>query len=231
MSGPGNMKGLSALRRFAEEYRQPAAEPAAAPEESCELCNEPIPSGPPGHRHLLEVSTREILCVCQACSILFDREAASEGRYRLVGDRLLYLEDFEMTDAQWDGLRIPVEMAFFFYSTPAERMVAYYPSPMGPTESLLELDTWRELEARNPALEGMEYDVEALLVNRVRGADEHFLVPLDECYRLVGLIRTNWRGLSGGREVWDEIARFFEDLRRRSRTIRREPGQPAKESG
>lgn len=234
MSGQGNLKGLSALRRFAEEESRRAPEPATTPEESCELCSEPIPPGPPGHRHLLEVSSREILCVCQACSILFDRQAASEGRYRLVGDRLLYLEDFEMTEAQWDGLRIPVDMAFFFYSTPAERMVAYYPGPMGPTESLLELNTWRELEASNPVLGGMEQDVEALLVNRVRGADEHFLVPLDECYRLVAIIRTNWRGLSGGREVWDEIARFFEELRRRSRVKRRDqsrPAESAKESG
>lgn len=232
----GSMKGLSALRRFAEEESQKAPAPAApeTAEESCELCSEPIPAGPPGHRHLLEVSDREILCVCQACSILFDREAASEGRYRLVGDRLLYLEDFEMTEVQWDGLRIPVDMAFFFYSTPAEKMVAYYPSPMGPTESMLELDTWEELAQSNPVLRGMEQDVEALLVNRARGADEHFLVPLDECYRLVGLIRTSWRGLSGGREVWDEIAQFFEELRRRSKTVRKEQSQPvesAKESG
>jgi Family of unknown function (DUF5947) len=71
-------------------------------------------------------------------------------------------------------------------------------------------------------LEGMERDVEALLVNRVRGAREHFLVPIDECYSLVGLIRMHWRGLSGGRGVWNEIDKFFEDLRRRSKTIRRE---------
>jgi hypothetical protein len=68
----------------------------------------------------------------------------------------------------------------------------------------------------------MERDVEALLVNRVRGAREHFLVPIDECYRLIGLIRTHWRGLSGGREVWEELARFFEQLRERSRTVARE---------
>jgi len=225
------MKGLSALRRFVEEA-QSTVEPAASEtaEESCELCGEPIPSRPPGHRHLLEVSTRGILCVCQACSILFDREAASEGRYRLVGDRLLYLEDFEMTGAQWEGLRIPVDVAFFFHSSPAGKVVAYYPGPMGPTESLLELDTWEELQESNPVLGEMEQDVEALLVNRVRGAEDHYLVPLDECYRLVGLIRTNWRGLSGGREVWDEIAGFFEDLGRRARTMRRDQSRPGKES-
>jgi hypothetical protein len=48
------------------------------------------------------------------------------------------------------------------------------------------------------------------------------LVPIDECYSLVGLIRMHWRGLSGGREVWEKIDRFFENLRERSRTISRE---------
>src|SRR5918912_1175227 len=132
----GNRKAFSAfssLRRFAEEESEKAAKPA---QESCNLCGEPIPSE---HRHLLEVSTREIMCSCRPCSILFDSEAASEGRYRLVPDRHLFLEDFEMSDVQWESLRVPVDMAFFFYSTPAERVVAFYPSPMGPTESLLKL--------------------------------------------------------------------------------------------
>jgi hypothetical protein len=53
--------------------------------------------------------------------------------------------------------------------------------------------------------------VEALLVNRARGTRQHFLVPIDDCYRLAGLIRTRWRGLSGGEEVWKEIDRFFEE--------------------
>ena len=51
----------------------------------------------------------------------------------------------------------------------------------------------------------LEPDVEALLVNRARGAREHWLVPIDDCYSLVGLIRTRWRGLTGGREVWEQI--------------------------
>jgi hypothetical protein len=212
---------FSALRRFAEESER-AAEAAAqgqaarerAVQEFCDLCGVQVPSE---HRHLLEVSSREIRCVCRACSILFDKEAASEGRYRLIPDRRLYLEGFEMSDAQWESLRVPVDMAFF-----AERVVAFYPSPMGPTESLLKLSTWEELEGSNPVLEGMERDVEALLVNRVRGAREHFLVPVDECYGLVGLIRMRWKGLSGGREVWEEIDRFFEGLRKRCKTVVRE---------
>ena len=211
---------FSSLRRFAQEESGKAAKEAVEiVQEHCELCSEPIP---PEHRHLLEVSTREIMCTCRPCSILFDREAASEGKYRLIPDRHLFLEDFEMNDVQWESLRVPVDMAFFFYSTPAERVVAFYPSPMGPTESLLKLSAWEELERCNPVLGGMERDVEALLVNRVRGAREHFLVPMDECYSLVGLIRMRWRGLSGGREVWEEIARFFEELRERSKNVDRE---------
>jgi Family of unknown function (DUF5947) len=220
----GNTKAFSAfssLRRFAQEESEKAAEVAQeqAAQEVCELCGEPVP---PEHRHVLSVSTREIMCACRACSILFDREAASEGRYRLIPDRYLFLEDFEMSDAQWESLRVPVDMAFFFYSAPAERVVAFYPSPMGPTESLLTLSAWKELEESNPILKGMERDVEALLVNRARGAREHFLVPMDKCYSLVGLIRTYWRGFTGGQEVWEEIGRFFEELRRRSKSVSRE---------
>jgi hypothetical protein len=223
VAGRGNGKAFStfsSLRRFAEaESEKAVREASEAAQEHCDLCSEPIP---PGHRHLLDVSTREMMCACRPCSILFDRAAASEGKYRLIPDRHLSLEDFEMDDVQWESLRVPVDMAFFFYSTPAERVVAFYPSPMGPTESLLKLGAWEELEAGNPVLKGMERDVEALLVNRVRGARDHFLVPMDECYGLVGLIRTRWRGLSGGREVWEEIERFFEELRGRSKTVSRE---------
>jgi Family of unknown function (DUF5947) len=216
-------KPFSALQRFARARPPLEAAQAAqqggrqATQEQCELCGEPIP---PEHRHLAEVSRREIKCVCQACSILFSRREASIGRYVLVPDRYVYFEDFHLDDAQWEGLRIPVGLAFFFRSTPAGRCVAFYPSPMGPTESLLELSTWEELEQNNPPLREMQWDVEALLVNRARGAHEYFLVPIDECYRLVGLIRMHWKGLSGGQDVWQEIAGFFAALRQRSVTMK-----------
>lgn len=191
---------------------------ARAPEpqqEQCDFCSEPIP---PEHRHLLEVASRQVLCVCRPCSILFDKEGAAEGRYKVIPDRVLRLQEFRMDEVQWERLRIPVNLAFFFYSTPAGRVQAFYPSPMGPTESLLELETWCELESANPALAGMAADVEALLVNRTHGSEGYYLVPIDECFRLVGLIRMNWRGLSGGTELWRAVDGFFEDLSARART-------------
>jgi hypothetical protein len=174
--------------------------------ERCDLCGEPVPGE---HRHLIDLRSRELLCACTPCRILFEQDAAGGGHFRLIPERRLVLEDFRLDDLRWANLRLPVDMAFFFRNSEAERVVAYYPSPMGPTESLLDLEAWDELEADNPVLRTLEPDVEALLVNRARGAGEYFLVPIEDCYRLVALIRTNWRGLSGGSEVWDQIDRFF----------------------
>jgi hypothetical protein len=203
----------SRLRRLAQRD--------AAAQERCELCGLPLPGG---HRHLLDLSSRELMCACRACSTLFDRGAAGGNHYRLVPDRRLRIDDLELTDLAWEELRLPVDMAFFFHSTAAGRVQAFYPSPMGPTESLLGLDAWSELEAANPVLATLAPDVEALLVNRVRGARGYWIVPIDDCYSLVGLIRTRWRGLTGGAEVWGEIARFFEELDRRARPASRNDG-------
>ena len=182
--------------------------------ERCELCGAAIA---PTHRHLLDLAKRELMCSCQACSVLFASPAASAGHYRLVPDRRLRIDDLELSDVAWAELRLPVEMAFFFRNSSADRVQAFYPSPMGPTESLLGLEAWAGLERANPVLATLEPDVEALLVNRVRGARGHWIVPIDECYALVGLIRTRWRGFTGGGEVWEEIGRFFEELDRRSK--------------
>jgi hypothetical protein len=208
---------MAAPSRLLQVARRSTAEREAALER-CELCGEPIP---PEHKHVLEVATRDLRCACRACAILFDRPAAAEGRYKLVRDRRLRIEDLELDDLMWEQLRLPVDMAFFFYASTDERVVAYYPSPMGPTESLLDLSAWEELATANPILRTLDPDVEALLVNRVRGARQHWIVPIDECYALVGLIRAHWRGLTGGAEVWQEIARNFEALDRRSRPASR----------
>jgi hypothetical protein len=198
---------MTKLMRLARQ----ATEEAEQQLEHCDLCGEPIP---PRHRHLLDLSSRELMCACQACRLLFEKPAAGGGgaHYRLVPDRRLELEDFVMDDVAWARLRIPVDMAFFFHSSQAGRVQAYYPGPMGATESLLELEAWEDLVRDNPVLETLEPDVEALLVNRARGARMHFVVPIEDCYRLAGLIRTRWRGLSGGEEVWKAIDRFFKEV-------------------
>jgi hypothetical protein len=214
----------SMLRRLARAAPSAPAAPQAEPEERCELCGEPLEAR---HRHLLDLETRALMCACRACKILFDGEAAGGGHYRLVPERSLALEDFELDDAVWADLRVPVEMAFFFHDSRADRVVAYYPSPAGATESLLELDAWEEIERANPVLEEMAPDVEALLVNRSGDRRDYYVVPIEDCYRLVGLIRTQWRGLSGGSEVWEEIDAFFAQLARDAKPVMAEREEAA----
>ncbi|MGH2688190.1 MAG: DUF5947 family protein, partial [Actinomycetota bacterium] len=50
-------------------------------------------------------------------------------------------------------------------------------------------------------------------------ATECFLVPIDACYHLVGLIKINWRGFDGGQEAWEKIDAFFAGARERARVI------------
>ena len=182
--------------------------PREVAEERCELCSVPIATD---HRHLVEPAKRRLLCVCRGCATLLGNR--DDDRYRAVPEYARPLENFHMTDAEWDAFGIPIGLAFFVRSTPDKRIVAFYPGPAGPTESLLDLQAWVKLVADNPLLADLEPDSEALLVNRVRNAREYFQAPIDRCYALVGLIRTKWRGLSGGDEVWKAIDGFFAELR------------------
>lgn len=191
------MAAVTALRTFVRP-REAA--------ERCDLCGASLPSD---HVHQFHPAARRIRCACRSCALLPDTN------WREIPRGIRILADFQLTDAAWDDLMIPIALAFFSYSTPAGRVVALYPGPAGAAESLLRLDSWREIAEANPALHAMQPDVEALLVNRVGAAREYFIVPIDECYKLVGIIRLHWRGLSGGVEVWGHIARFFDDLRRK----------------
>jgi hypothetical protein len=203
---PGYENAFGALRQFVRRKRNI---------ERCELCSAEVGAD---HPHLIEPGSRKLLCTCNPCAILF---SAMGTKYKHVPRRVLCLADFHLSDGQWESLMVPINMVFFFRSTPDARVVAFYPSPAGATESQLPLDTWQDIEEVNPALKEMESDVEALLVNRVghaRGfaAPEYYVLPIDECYKLVGLIRAHWKGLSGGTEVWQEIGRFFDSLKQRA---------------
>lgn len=182
--------------------------------EGCDLCSVPIA---PDHRHLLNVSARRLVCACTACATLFPGRSVGEQQYRLIPDRVRPLGDTGLSDAAWAELAIPVAMAFFFFDTAVGRIVALYPSALGVTESRLSLSAWATIAQQTPSIASLEPDVEALLVNRTRGAREEWVVPIDRCYRLAGLIRQHWKGLAGGDDVWQQVDAFFDTLRQECR--------------
>src|ERR1051326_2873915 len=156
--------------------------------EQCEFCGLPLHGG---HRHLLEVGNRKIICACDACALRFDNVV---GRYKLIPRDARALPGFQITDAQWESLGLPIQLAFFYRSNARGNVVAMYPSPAGATESLLRFESWEVLAAANPALAKMEPEVEALLANRVSDLKEYYIAPIDACFELVGLMRLHWRG-------------------------------------
>ena len=168
---------------------------------------------------MVDLESRSLLCTCRPCYLLFT-DSSAHLRYRSVPDRYLSFEPFELGQAQWDELEIPVGLAFFFFNSALGRTAAFYPSPAGATESELPLDAWASVQAANPAITVLAPDTEALLIRspgpeRER-ADCH-LVPIDACYELVGRLRRVWKGFDGGQESRQELAGFFDRISSRSR--------------
>ena len=191
--------GIGALERVIRR----AATRRRQSEERCELCSVPVP---PGHRHLLDTDRGEVMCCCQACSLLFDKEAASKGHYRLVPRQRVRLPAVSTKD-----LGVPVGLAFFVPRADG-RVIAHYPSPAGATQWEVDPQAWEEVVDTCPQLRSLAADVQALLVNTARGEQHHWLVPIDDCFRLVAVVRREWKGLSGGSRVWPEIEQFFAEL-------------------
>jgi hypothetical protein len=177
--------------------------------ERCDICNATIPDD---HRHMLHLVDRRIVCSCEACWALHSGDA----EYRPTGMRTVWLEKFEVDEAIWAAFQIPIGLAFFMHSTVTGSVVAFYPSPAGATESELSLQAWEALVERNPVLEQLEADAEALVVNRISDPPQYAIAPIDQCYALVGLIKSRWEGISGGSAIEQAVPEFFAALRSRA---------------
>jgi hypothetical protein len=185
---------------------QPDREAGEAAAERCELCRVVLDGR---HGHLVDTEKRSLACACRACYLLVTYEG---GRFKAVPERVGHDPDHPLAAADWNELQIPVTMAFFFFNSALGRVVAGYPSPGGVTECELDLAAWDRLAAVYPLLGEMTPDVEAIFVHE----DEVFLIPIDECYSLVGQLRLNWQGFDGGAEVREALAAFLTGLRQRA---------------
>ena len=201
---------LATLRRIN------STRPSVVPGERCEMCAEAIADE---HQHVVDLQSRSLMCTCRGCYLLFtDQQAALH--YRAVPDRYLSFPDFAFNRADWDDLQIPVGLAFLFRNSVQDRVVAFYPSPAGATESELSLESWDRIVAANPQLGQLMTDVEALLIygaDRGRGEFTCHLVPIDTCYELVGTMRKTWRGFDGGQEARTAMDDFFATVEARSK--------------
>ena len=211
MNGPVNSRAqaVARLRDLAQAGSirgGPTGRPGA---ERCDLCSTTVPDD---HRHMLHLVDRRIVCTCEACWALYSGNA----EYRPTGMRTVWLEDFRCDPETWAAFQIPIGLAFFMRSTITQSVVAFYPSPAGATESELTLEAWEALVAANPVLEELDSDAEALVVNRMSDPAQYAIVPIDQCYGLVGLIKSRWEGISGGSAIETAVPEFFAGLRARA---------------
>jgi hypothetical protein len=183
--------------------------PVGRGDEQCELCTLSLA---PKHRHLLHLGERRILCVCETCWAV----RSGDAEFRPVGNRIVWLEEFALSDEQWASFQLPIGLAFFMLSTVSGGVIGLYPSPAGATECELGLEAWERLCEENPVLATLEADAEALVVNRLAEPPQHAIVPVDLAYQLVGVVKASWEGISGGRATEQAVAEFFDGLRERA---------------
>lgn len=191
---------VSALKRLQMRQMPEGPQPIEA---ACDLCGTSMSED---HRHLLQLDERSIVCVCESCWAL----RSGDAEYRPTGNRVVWLDGLDLPDDLWARFRIPIGLAFFLRS--GGRVVAFYPSPAGATESELDLGVWEELEQRNPVLEGLEPEAEVLIVDRLSEPRRSAIAPTDQAYQLVGLVKTKWQGISGGPDLQSAIDGFFDRL-------------------
>ena len=190
-------RGIAALRRFVQS--QPVGR--------CELCAVAIAES---HLHLLEPANGRLLCACLACA--HSAGARPQGRFGWfpAGSRRCP----SSASAKANGMRSACRSTWpgcFTAPQPGGRLRS---TPVRPARRnrWWPPDAWAALVARNPVLSDLESDVEGLLVNRISGRRGYYRVPIDRCYELVGLIRTQWRGWSGGDAAWHAIDEYFTRL-------------------
>jgi hypothetical protein len=197
--------------------RVPASDPTFVPlerlvartstkQERCDLCGLVL-SMP--HEHLFDVERRRLECACTACSLLFD---AAAGKRRRVRRCSLKLEAFRIGDAQWQALEVPVGLAFFSYSSSLRNVIAAYPGPAGAVESVVAEAAWADLVRDNAVLAEIEADTAAFLVNRLSATPSYHVLSIDQCYRLTGLVRERWQGLTGGDGPLQAVSEFLNGL-------------------
>jgi hypothetical protein len=178
------LAGVAALRRFARPGSASRMRAEAQRESDvCEVCAVPIGAT---HEHLFAIDKRTLVCACAECGLV----GATPGTKRIV-PRAQRLTSFVMSDAEWEGLGVPVGLAFFYTGSSTRGVHAVYPGAAGAMDAAVDAEAWASLAVANPILTSLADDVEALLVNRLREQRDVYAVSIDVCFRLVGAMRSS----------------------------------------
>jgi hypothetical protein len=156
---------------------------------------------------LFESEHARVVCACGDCA-----GASDNGRFRALSERVVRLDDLQLTDADWSSLAIPVGLAFIVRASRGQ-VIAKYPSAAGVLESSIDDAAWARIVERNPVLERLAPDIEALLVHRLAQPHEHFIISIADGYRLAGLMRSRRAGLLGSQA---DVGPFLDELRARA---------------
>jgi len=195
---------VRALRAFTAKRPRQAA---------CALCGARIAEHP-AHPHLLAASAGRVVCACGPCALLFAGD--SGGAYRRLPEAVVAYGEPRLSDADWQVLGVPIRLCCFVRRT-ANEIECIYPSPAGPVRSALGADATALLVRYYPTLPSLERSVEAILLCAVGEQRQAFRLPIDECFRLVGLARRHFRGATGGAAWWSALDGWLTELCERSR--------------
>lgn len=231
-AGGSGLNAINLLQRIAARRPDPT-------QSRCEMCAEALVEE---HSHVVNLASRNLMCTCRPCALLFAYDEA-QLRYRTVGQDYLSFPELSLPAGLWQDLQIPVGLVFLFHNSALQRTVAFYPGPAGATESELPLEAWDTLVAAHPELGLARPDVEALLLRAGPATDggaeaasdggdsetdsiDCYLIPIDRCYELIGRLRQVWRGFDGGQQARAQLTQFFADIHARCRPIQASERMP-----
>jgi hypothetical protein len=155
----------------------------------CSLCARPIEEK---HDHLYSPAKREIACACFECALIVPSSDHAAFRKVPTGVQRIAVRDV----AGWlDRLNVPVGVAALIPSDGGGARLAY-PGPAGLVESTVDPALWRALCDDVPVAGQLAPEVEALVWSGL--THDVLRTGIDVVFRLVGELRTHWRGITGG---------------------------------